>query len=225
MKKHLPLALVLALTSLSSFAGDSAKDLDEKAEKASKVLNSIVVDKEIPASLIKGADCVAAVTIVKGGFAGFGAKSGQGLATCRVDGGWSNPSVINVNGASLGPQIGVGKVSMVMVFVGSKSVEQLKKRNMTGDAQLSLVAGPVGREAMAGVDFKLDNGIYSYSSAKGLYIGATIGAAMISPDKSSNAALYKDIDGSDISTILETPASDDLPASFHSFISDLQSMN
>ena len=223
--KHLPLTLLLALSSISSFAGDSAKDLEESADKASKVLSSISNEMEIPRAMVQGADCVAAVTIIKGGLMGIGAKSGQGLATCKTKDGWSNPIVLNVNGANVGPQIGIGKSSMVMVFVGEKAVEQLKTKNMTGDMQLSLVAGPVGREAMAGVDFKLDNGIYSYSKAKGLYFGATIGAAMISPDKSSNSALYTDIIDFNPSMILETPASAELPSAFQNFIEELNKLN
>lgn len=222
--KHIPFTLLLALTSFASFAGDSARELDQRAEKATKVLSSISNELEIPRAMVHGADCVAAVTIVKGGLMGFGAKSGQGLATCKTKDGWSNPVVLNVNGANIGPQIGIGKSSMVMVFVGDKAVQQLKNKNMTGDMQLSFVAGPVGREAMAGVDFKLDNGIYSYSKAKGLYFGATLGAAMISPDKSSNSALYSEIIDYNPSLILETPATSELPTAFQNFLEELNKL-
>lgn len=221
--KYLSFALAFALTTASAMADDSVKKLNERAVKATKVLTSIASDLEIPRAMVQAADCVAAVTIIKGGMMGLGAKSGSGLVVCKTEDGWSNPSVLNVNGANIGPQIGIGKASMVMIFVGDKSVEQLKSKNMTGDVQLSAVAGPVGREAMAGVDFKLDNGIYSYSKAKGLYLGATLGAAMMSPDKSSNSALYKDL-SIDMSTILETPASSNLPDAFQDFIDELSKL-
>jgi SH3 domain-containing YSC84-like protein 1 len=219
---HLTLSLLLTLSSIAAYAGDSAEDLNNKANKATKVLSSLADELEIPRAMINGGDCLAAVTILKGGFAGFGAKTGQGLVTCKTKNGWSNPSVINVNGGSFGPQIGIGKIAMVMVFVGEKSVNQLKKDSVTGDLQVSLVAGPMGREAMAGVDFKLENGIYSYAKAKGLYAGATIGAALISPDKSSNTAIYEGTTSADISTILETPANDDLPEAFKNFLNEIK---
>lgn len=223
--KYISLTILLSLSSLTTLAADSAKDLDDKADKAARILTKVVEEQEIPRALIKKADCMAAVTIFKGGFAGFGAKLGQGLVTCRTANGWSNPQVVNIQGANVGPQIGIGKVNMVMAFIGDEAVKQVKKRNVSGDLQLSLVAGPVGRDAMAGVDFKLDNGIYAYSSAKGLYFGATLGAALMSPDKSSNSALYKDIIKGDLSTILETDASEDLPQSFKSFLDDLKALD
>lgn len=223
--KYFSITLLLALSSLSSFAGDSLKNLNDKAERASKILQFVSSEQEIPRAMIASANCVAAVTIHKAGMMGVGAKSGQGLATCRTENGWSNPSVLNVNGASVGPQIGIGKVNMVMVFVGDKAVQQLKSKNMTGDMQLSLVAGPVGREAMAGVDFKLENGIYSYAKAKGLYFGATLGAAMISPDKSSNGLLYKEVEDYNLAAILETPASDELPDAFKEFLNSLNELD
>lgn len=221
--KYITFALALSLTALSVFAGDSAEDLAKKADRASKIVLSLSNELEIPSRMLKEADCVAAITIVKGGIAGFGAKSGQGVATCRTDNGWSNPSILNVNGGSFGPQIGVGKVSMLMIYKGDSAVRQLKNKSFTGDMQISAVAGPIGREAGMGIDVKLENGIYAYSKAKGFYFGATLGAAMISVDKSSNTALYNGIED-DISTILETPASDKLPMEFQEFIAVIDSV-
>ncbi len=223
--KHLPLLLgfSLVLQTLPAFADVSPEDLDEKALRASKILKNLVEEKLIPKLLIKEATCVAAVTLYKGGLLGLGAKGGKGVASCRTKDGWSNPSFLNLTGANLGPQIGVGKVDMVLVFVGEDSTDQLKKRNFSGDAQATLIAGPVGREALVGVDLKLENGIYSYSKGKGLYFGATIGAVMIKPDRDSNELLYP---GVDATKILKTPADGKvLPASASTFLESLEEID
>jgi len=54
-----------------------------------------------------------------------------------------------------------------------------------------VAAGPVGREAAASTNPRLDAGILSYSRSKGAFIGAALKGAVISPDNDLNEAVYK----------------------------------
>src|ERR1041385_7690168 len=65
-----------------------------RAESAATVLNEIMAtpDKGIPAEILGSAKCVAVVpSLLKGGFV-VGAMHGRGMATCRMQNGWSAPA-------------------------------------------------------------------------------------------------------------------------------------
>ena len=62
------------------------------------------------------------------------------------------------------------------------------KFELGGEA--SIAAGPVGREAAASTNPRMDAGILSYSRSKGAFIGAALKGAVISPDNDLNEAIY-----------------------------------
>jgi lipid-binding SYLF domain-containing protein len=56
--------------------------------------------------------------------------------------------------------------------------------------EVGISAGPVGREAAASTNPRLDAGILSYSRSKGAFIGAALKGAVITPDNDLNEAVY-----------------------------------
>jgi lipid-binding SYLF domain-containing protein len=191
MKKFLVLLAILSL-SLMVFADDK-EDATDRLDAATKVLNEIMStpDKGIPNEVLDGAKCIAVVPhLVKGGFV-FGAKHGRGVATCRTSNGtWSAPSFFTVTGGSWGAQIGVEGVDLVMTIMNEKGMQQLLNSKFQVGADVSAAAGPVGRHASAGTDWKLNTEILTYSRAKGAFIGATIEGAGISQDEDAIRSLY-----------------------------------
>jgi lipid-binding SYLF domain-containing protein len=191
MKKFLVLLAILSL-SLMVFADDK-EDATDRLDAATKVLNEIMStpDKGIPNEVLDGAKCIAVVPhLVKGGFV-FGAKHGRGVATCRTSSGtWSAPSFFTVTGGSWGAQIGVEGVDLVMMVMNDKGMQQLLNSKFQVGGDVSAAAGPVGRHASAGTDWKLNTEILTYSRAKGAFIGATIEGAGISQDNDAIRSLY-----------------------------------
>ncbi len=59
---------------------------------------------------------------------------------------------------------------------------------LTGEA--SAAAGPVGRHASAGTDWKMDTEALSYSRTKGLFVGVAVDGAVIQQDNDSTVAFY-----------------------------------
>jgi len=53
-----------------------------------------------------------------------------------------------------------------------------------------VVAGPLGREAEAGVNANLASAIYAYSRSKGLFAGIALDGAVLNMDKDMNAKVY-----------------------------------
>jgi lipid-binding SYLF domain-containing protein len=62
------------------------------------------------------------------------------------------------------------------------------KFELSGDA--SAAAGPVGRHASAGTDWKLNTEVLTYSRARGLFAGITLNGAVVQPDDDSTRAIY-----------------------------------
>jgi lipid-binding SYLF domain-containing protein len=191
MKKLLTL---LSIISLASFSWATAKqDSTERLQKASEVLNQMVQapDKGIPEEVLAKAKCIAIVPhLVKGGL-GFGGKHGRGVASCRTGEGWSAPAFISVGGGSWGLQIGVESVDLIMLVMNDKGMQQLLSSKFQLSGEGSAAAGPVGRHASAGTDWKLETEMLTYSRSKGAFAGLTLEGAVIQSDNDSTRAIYE----------------------------------
>ncbi|HEV3039643.1 MAG TPA: lipid-binding SYLF domain-containing protein [Candidatus Angelobacter sp.] len=191
MKKLMVFLLMGCLGSFA-WAGDQKKDVTERLQLATDVLGqmSSAPDKGIPEEVLETAKCIAVVPhLVKGGFI-FGGKHGRGVATCRTVGGWSAPAFISVGGGSAGLQIGVEGVDLIMLIMNEKGMQQLLTSKFQISGEGSAAAGPVGRHASAGTDWKLDTEMLTYSRSKGLFAGLTLEGAVIEQDSDSTLSVY-----------------------------------
>jgi len=185
---------VLAMLSLGTlcWAGSAREDATERLENATNVVHEIMgmPDKGIPEEVLEHAKCIAVVPhMVKGGFI-FGGKGGKGVATCRTANGWSSPAFITISGGSWGLQIGVEAVDVVLIVQNERGMQKLLSSNFHVGGDASAAAGPVGRHAEAGTDWKMDTEILTYSRAKGVFAGLTLEGASIRQDTDSRHAIY-----------------------------------
>jgi lipid-binding SYLF domain-containing protein len=191
MKKVMFLLAMLSLGTLC-WAGSAREDATERLDNSTTVLHEIMgmPDKGIPEEVLEHAKCVAVVPhMVKGGFI-FGAKGGKGVATCRTANGWSAPAFITISGGSWGLQIGVEAVDVVLIIQHEKGMQKLLSSNFQIGGDASAAAGPVGRHAEAGTDWKMDTEILTYSRAKGVFAGLTLEGASLRQDNDSRHAMY-----------------------------------
>jgi lipid-binding SYLF domain-containing protein len=73
-------------------------------------------------------------------------------------------------------------------------MQQLLSSKFQVSGEGSAAAGPVGRHASAGTDWKLDTQMLTYSRSKGAFAGLTLEGAVIQQDSDSTTAVYgKDI--------------------------------
>ena len=89
-----------------------------------------------------------------------------------------------------GLQIGVEAVDVVMIFQNDKAMQRLLSSNFQVGGDASAAAGPVGRHAATGTDWKLDTEILTYSRAKGAFAGLTLTGASLRQDNDSRHAMY-----------------------------------
>jgi len=182
--------LVLGLA-VTNFA--SAQDKEQKKiEGATTVLSDFSKMKEsIPSELLAVTQGIIIVPkLINAGFV-VGGKRGKGVAMIKkADGSWSDPVFVTLTGGSVGAQIGVQAVDLVLVFRHSKSLLDIKKSSFTLGGDVSVAAGPVGRNSSASTDYKLEAEVYSYSRSKGLFAGISLSGASLDVDGAANSAFY-----------------------------------
>lgn len=190
MKKWLSAALVLLA---ATFVSATAKeDSTERLKMSTEVLQQIMSapDKGVPEEVIDNAKCIVVVPhLVKGGFI-VGGKHGRGVATCRTAAGWSAPAFISVGGGSWGLQIGVEGVDLLMFVMNDQGLEHLLSSKFQISGEGSAAAGPVGRHASAGTDWKMNTEMLTYSRSKGAFAGLTLEGAVVEKDDDSTNAIY-----------------------------------
>lgn len=194
MVKRLLIYPVLFLAAAQMAVASDRADDDARTQKSAEVFKQImdVPDKGIPQQLLESAKCIAIIPgDTKFAFI-FGGSYGRGLATCRTGHGWSAPMFIAIDGGSVGYQIGGSSTDIVMLFMNDHALHSLLSDKFKLGADASVAAGPVGRDAAAATDLKLNSEILSYSRSKGIFAGVSLNGAVVQVDKSGDQALYGD---------------------------------
>jgi SH3 domain-containing YSC84-like protein 1 len=193
LKRILAVTILIAIASLTAVASDREDDVN-RTQKAAQVFKEIMntPDQGIPSDLLESAKCIAIIPGDKKFAFIFGGSYGRGLATCRTEHGWSAPMFVAIDGGSVGYQIGGSSTDLVMLFMNDHALQSLMSDKFKLGADASVAAGPVGRNAAAGTDLKLNAEILSYSRSKGVFAGVSLDGAVMQADKSGDKAMYGD---------------------------------
>lgn len=149
---------------------------------ASKILDETMStpDRAIPSFVLRAASCVAVVPgMKKGGFI-VGTQQDVGVVTCRTGRGWSAPALIQIAGGATGFQIGGQETDLIMVTTGDRGMQDFLRGKFRIGANLSAAAGPVGRDAAASTDAKLNTELLTWSRSRGLFAGVDLNGATVS---------------------------------------------
>ncbi len=184
--------MALAVSSFSALAATDKAKLDQRLNSAKAVIDEIegTPDKGIPESILKGASCVAVVPAYKKAAFIIGGQYGQGVVTCRTPKGWSAPAFVKLEGGSFGFQIGGQSTDLILVAMNQNGMQNMlqSKFKIGGDA--SAAAGPVGRNASAGTDWKLNTEFLTYSRAKGLFAGIDLDGTTFTQNDDDTKSYY-----------------------------------
>jgi SH3 domain-containing YSC84-like protein 1 len=192
-KLTLLLSVCLGLSSFMPESLSAAKKEEERVQNAAVVLKEIMAapDKGIPEDVLNKAACVVVIPGLKKGGFGIGGERGLGLVSCRkTSGAWGPPSMLTMTGGSIGFQIGVQSIDLVMVIRNRRGIDFLTKDKFEVGGDISAAAGPVGRDAQAATDATASAEIYTYSRARGLFGGISLKGAVVKPDNDANTVIY-----------------------------------
>lgn len=202
---------LFALTALLVFTAASAAFAEKAHERrirlATDLINKMAAqdDSGSLADVIKSGKGVAIFPAVTKAGLGFGGQTGEGLVFIKKGNGWTGPAFMGISGASVGFQIGVQSVGLVLVITNEEGLRAFTGGNSFKlGADVAIAAGPVGRDASAATDGRAKASIYSYSIAKGLFAGVSIEGCIINQNRDANRAYW----GRDISAAnaLKKPA-------------------
>ena len=194
MKKTLSVLLISAMGMVGTFAwaASARQDSVARLDSSVDVLHAIMAtpDKGIPEEVLSNAKCILVVpNMIKGGFI-FGGKHGRGIASCRTSDGWSAPAFVSIGGGSWGLQIGVEGVDLVVLVMNDRGFQHLLSSKFALSGEGSVAAGPVGRHASAGTDWKMNTEMLTYSRSRGAFAGLTLEGAVVRQDDDSTRAVY-----------------------------------
>jgi len=159
-----------------------------------EVLEEMSVSEDSGAfgALLKEAEGIAIFpSIIKIGW-GIGGQYGKGIIfrkDSRV-GIWYGPAFVKIKSISIGPQIGIQSIALVLVISNERGMEGFMEDNFTLGGTASIAAGPLGRSLSADTDYKFKASIYSYSISKGAYIGVSFQGSAIEEDSKANELFY-----------------------------------
>ena len=187
--------LIAAFTSVALLGGQhssKAKEGAAQSEKAAKVLDAIMQapDKAIPEDLLRRAKAIAVFPqVIKAAFV-VGGEGGRGVVSRRTGAGWDNPVFFRAGGPSVGWQIGASATDFVLLFMNDDAISGLMKDKFELGADVSVVGGPIGREAGAGTDALMKAQVLSYSRSRGLFAGVSLKGVVVQPEDDLNEAIY-----------------------------------
>ena len=182
--------IALAVTTVAAHA--QARE-EGRLLLATQVLNDVrdARDQGIPDRLLERAYGIAVIPdFTKVAFF-LGGERGHGVLVVRDSSGhFSGPVFVTLTGGSFGFQWGVQKTDLVLVFTSRKGIEGITGGKLTLGGDVSVAAGPVGRQASAATDQAFNAGVYSYSATRGIFAGVALAGAALTIDDSANAELY-----------------------------------
>jgi lipid-binding SYLF domain-containing protein len=191
LKRILALSTLTLCCAQVALASDREDDV-ARTHKAALVFKEIMdaPDKGIPSDTLAKAKCIAIIPGDKKFAFVFGGSYGRGLASCRTGHGWSGPIFIAIDAGSVGFQIGGSSTDLVLLFMNDHALQSLLGDKFKLGADASVAAGPVGRDATAATDVRLNAEILSYSRSKGVFAGISLDGAGVMADKSGDQAMY-----------------------------------
>ena len=195
MKGIVATAIATALISTAALAQAPAHKESDRLRNSATVMKEILgVPDSIPKDLLDRAECVIVVPSVKKFAVGVGGSYGRGVMTCRggqaFDGHWGAPTMIALEGGSVGLQLGGQAIDYVLLVMNDRGADSIlgSKVKLGGDA--SAAAGPKGRTAGASTDIAMRAEILTYSRSRGLFAGVSLEGSTLRPDGDANETVY-----------------------------------
>jgi SH3 domain-containing YSC84-like protein 1 len=182
-------AIALSLLPRPALAQQAETD---RVAEAARVLEEVLSapDKGVPQAIIERAQAVVVIPSTVKGALLIGAQRGKGVMSSKSAAGWSAPAFVTLTGGSVGFQIGGQATDIVLVVVNERGITNLAQNTFKIGGDASVAAGPVGREATASTDYKLQAQILSYSRSRGLFAGVSLAGSTIRSDRDANERIY-----------------------------------
>ncbi len=155
MRRMMVYLLALAMGGLPLFAAQDKKEAD-RLDNCGTVLKEIMdIPDDIPQDLLDKAECIIIYpSVLKAAFI-VGGSYGRGAMTCRTgeqySGPWSAPTMMALEGGSVGFQIGGEATDFVLLVMNGRGAHSILSSQVKFGADASVAGGPQGPNSI-GVD-------------------------------------------------------------------------
>lgn len=186
---------IVLIASTSAFAETKeAKKQKDRLHDAGVVMSEVLsMPDTIPHHVLDRTKCVVIVPSVRKAAFVVGANYGRGAMVCRTGndftGPWGAPSMMAIEGASFGLQVGAEATDFVFLIMNEHGASSLLKSKVKLGGDIAAAAGPVGRDAEADTDAFMRAEILTYSRARGIFAGVSLEGSTLRPDNDGNDAL------------------------------------
>ncbi|TAA74194.1 MAG: Lipid-binding SYLF domain-containing protein [Candidatus Electronema aureum] len=190
------LALLFSLLALplssNHASADSLNEAQSLVLKSHAVIKSFMNDPNM-VWFHENVDSAYGILIVpqmlRGGFV-VGGSGGSGVLLVRdqQSGTWSYPAFYTIGSLSLGLQIGADASELVLMIMTEGGLNAMLSTELKVGADISVAAGPVGKNAKAQTA-----DVLAFGRAKGMFGGISVEGAVIEPRYHWNNAYYGDM--------------------------------
>src|SRR3954464_12100865 len=192
MFRYLTLAACVVLASSALHAENKEQG---RLEQVGIVMQEVLdVPDNIPQELLEKAECVIVIPSMTKVAMGIGGSYGGGAMSCRTgkafNGPWGAPAMYALEGGSVGFQLGAESTDVVLLVMNNRGVDALLSSKVTLGGNISVAAGPKGRNLDASTDVTMRAEILSYSRARGLFAGVSLEGSSLRPDNDANKDVY-----------------------------------
>ncbi|XP_011270372.1 DUF500 and SH3 domain-containing protein, variant [Capsaspora owczarzaki ATCC 30864] len=144
----------------------------------------------LPRAVLHRAKGVAVISVVRIGFLAS-VRFGTGLVLARLpSGAWSAPSAIALASLSGGLEAGAEKSDFLIILNTSDAVNAFASGTASLGGNVSVAAGPVGRQVAAELSTSNLSSAFSYSKTKGLFVGVSLTGTVLIERKDANRKFY-----------------------------------
>jgi SH3 domain-containing YSC84-like protein 1 len=186
--------LAIAFLALSTTLAAQGKEEDRLRMCGTVMKEVLNIPDNIPQDLLEKAECLIVFPGVKKAALGVGGSYGRGAMTCRTGddfkGPWSAPSLMALEGGSIGFQIGGESTDFILLVMNDRGATSVLGSKVKLGADASAAAGPKGRTAGASTDVVMQAEMLTYSRARGLFAGVSLEGSTLRPDNDGNALVY-----------------------------------
>ncbi len=174
--------------------GLSIEDLDKRILDCDLVLKNALEmpDRGIPTDLLQRCRGLAIFpgAMKLGIIVGIDFGSGVMLRRDERTAEWSKPAFFTIRTGSLGLQVGAQFTDLILLIMNEQSFRNLLEDKFAVGANVSVAAGPVGRDASAETNMSFSSGILSYSRSQGIFVGLSFKGAVLEADSEANAIYH-----------------------------------
>lgn len=191
----LSLVAMFAFSSLAIVTPGNAQDPQKLVEDSAALAKSLLADPVwaiYQEQFRRAKGVVLAPDILKAGLL-VGAGGGQCLVLARDPSaakGWSAPSFCGIGEASIGLQIGIQKLEVMLLIMNEEALRHIASGTAILGGEAGMSIGLIGSSIESSTTLNFDYDIVAFARGKGFYGGVVLDGGYIGPDKTYNHAYY-----------------------------------